>query len=46
MDKLVNSSNNKSIDHILDKNVILELDALTQSDKTFFVQAAIVVSSS
>jgi hypothetical protein len=42
MDKLVNSNNNKSIDHILDKNVILELDALTQSDKTFFVQASLL----
>ncbi len=42
MDKLVNSNNNKSIDHILDKNVILELDALTQSDKTFFIQSALL----
>ena len=42
MDKLVNSSNNTSIDHILDKSVILELDALTQSDKTFFVQSALL----
>lgn len=42
MDKLVNSSSNKSIDHILDKNVILELDALTQSDKTFFIQSALL----
>jgi len=42
MDKLMNSSNNKSIDHILDKNVILELDALTQSDKTFFIQSALL----
>ena len=42
MDKLVNSSNNKSIDHILNKNVILELDALTQSDKTFFIQSALL----
>jgi len=42
MDKLVNSSNNKSLDHILYKNVILELDALTQSDKTFFIQSALL----
>jgi len=42
MDKLVNSNNNKSIDHILDKNVILELDALTQSDKTFFIQTSLL----
>jgi len=34
-------SNNKTIDHILDKNVILELDALTQSDKTFFIESAL-----
>jgi hypothetical protein len=42
MDTLLNTNNNKSIDHILDKNVILELDALTQSDKTFFVQACML----
>ena len=42
MDTLVNSNNNTSIDHILDKNVILELDALTQSDKTFFVQSSLL----
>ena len=42
MDKLVNTSNNKSIEHILNKSVILELDALTQSDKVFFVQASLL----
>jgi len=42
MDKLLNSNNNQSIDHILDKSVILELDALTQSDKVFFVQASLL----
>ena len=42
MDNLLNSSNNQSIDHILDKSVILELDALTQSDKVFFVQVALL----
>ena len=42
MDKLVNSSNNKTIGHILDQNVILELDALTQSDKTFFIQSVLL----
>jgi hypothetical protein len=42
MERLVNSSNNNTIDHILDKNVILELDALTQSDKTFFIQSALL----
>jgi hypothetical protein len=42
MDKLLNSNSNKSIDRILDKDVILELDALTQSDKTFFVQSILL----
>lgn len=42
MDKLVNSSNNKTIGHILEQNVILELDALTQSDKTFFIQSVLL----
>jgi hypothetical protein len=42
MDKLVNSSNNKTIGHILTQNVILELDALTQSDKTFFIQSVLL----
>ncbi len=42
MDKLVNSNNNKTIGHILDQNVILELDALTQSDKTFFIQSVLL----
>ncbi|GAG68722.1 unnamed protein product, partial [marine sediment metagenome] len=32
----------KSIDHILDKNIILELDALSQSDKAFFIQASLL----
>jgi len=42
MDTLLNTNNNNSIDRILDKNVILELDALSQSDKTFFVQACML----
>lgn len=42
MDKLLNSDNNRSMDHVLDKSVILELDALSQSDKIFFVQAAML----
>ena len=42
MDKLVNSNNNKTIGHILDQNVILELDALTQSDKTFFIESTLL----
>jgi hypothetical protein len=42
MDKLLNSNSNQNIDRILDKDVILELDALTQSDKTFFVQSILL----
>jgi hypothetical protein len=42
MDKLVNSNNNMTIGHILDQSVILELDALTQSDKTFFIQSVLL----
>jgi hypothetical protein len=42
IDKVLNSSSNKSLDQILDKNVILELDALTQSDKVFFIQAMLL----
>jgi hypothetical protein len=42
MGDLLNSSNNRSIDHILDGNVILELDGLSQADKTFFVEACLL----
>jgi len=42
MGDLLNSSSNQSIDHILDGNVILELDGLSQADKTFFVQACLL----
>jgi len=42
MGDLLNSSSNRSIDHILDGNVILELDGLSQSDKTFFIQACLL----
>jgi hypothetical protein len=42
MGDLLNSSSNRSIDHILDDNVILELDGLSQADKTFFVQACLL----
>lgn len=42
MGDLLNSSSNRSIDHILEGNVILELDGLSQSDKTFFVQACLL----
>jgi hypothetical protein len=42
MGDLLNSASNRSIDHILDGNVILELDGLSQADKTFFVQACLL----
>lgn len=42
MGDLLNSSSNRSIDHILEGNVILELDGLSQSDKTFFIQACLL----
>jgi hypothetical protein len=42
MGELLNSCNNRSIDHILDSNVILELDGLSQADKTFFVQVCLL----
>jgi len=42
MGDLLNSSSNQSIDHVFDGNVILELDGLSQADKTFFVQACLL----
>ena len=42
MGDLLNSSSNRSIDHVFDGNVILELDGLSQADKTFFVQACLL----
>jgi hypothetical protein len=42
MNTLLNTSNNRSLDHILDKSAVLELDALTQSDKVFFVSALLL----
>ena len=42
MDKLLNTSSNQSLDHILNTSVILELDALTQSDKVFFIQSLLL----
>ncbi|MDI6451864.1 ATP-binding protein [Anaerobaca lacustris] len=42
MGDLLNSASNTSIDHVLDGNVILELDGLSQADKTFFVQACLL----
>jgi hypothetical protein len=42
MDTLLNTNSNQSLHHILDKSVILELDALTQSDKIFFAEALLL----
>jgi len=42
MGDLLNSASNQSIDHVFDGNVILELDGLSQADKTFFVQACLL----
>lgn len=42
MDHLLNADSNRSLDHILEKSVILELDALTQSDKVFFAEALLL----
>lgn len=42
MDKLLNTHSNQSLDHILEKDVILELDALTQSDKVFFIESLLL----
>jgi hypothetical protein len=42
MDRLVNTGENQNLEHILSKTVILELDALTQQDKIFFVEALLL----
>jgi Helicase HerA, central domain len=42
MDNLINQDQNSNLEHLLDNTVILELDALTQSDKVFVVQAIIL----
>jgi hypothetical protein len=42
MDTLLNAHSNQSLHHILDRSVILELDALTQSDKVFFAEALLL----
>lgn len=42
MDRLLNTESNRSLDHILDKSVVLELDALTQSDKVFFTSSLLL----
>jgi len=42
MDTLVNKGENMNLEHLLEKSVILELDALTQSDKVLFIQALLL----
>jgi hypothetical protein len=42
MDTLLNTHSNESLNHLLEKSVILELDALTQSDKVFFAEAMLL----
>ena len=42
MDTVINQGENQGVAQLLNKPVILELDALTQSDKTFFVQAMLL----
>jgi len=42
MDKLVNQGRNKNLEHLLNKSVILELDALTQADKVFVTSALLL----
>jgi len=42
MDRLVNTGENQNLEHILNKTVILELDALTQQDKIFFIEALLL----
>lgn len=42
MDQVINSGLNQHLADLLEKPVILELDALTQSDKVFFIQAILL----
>jgi hypothetical protein len=42
MDRLINLGENQNLDEILKKPVTLELEALTQSDKVFFIQALLL----
>lgn len=42
MDSVVNSGQNYGMEEILKQKVILELDALTQSDKIFFIESLIL----
>lgn len=42
MDTLVNAGTPQNLEHLLTKTVILELDALTQQDKIFFIEALLL----
>ncbi len=42
MDMVVNSGQNQNLQALLEQNTILELDALAQTDKTFFIQALLL----
>jgi len=42
MDTLVNAGRNENLESLLDKSVILELDALTQADKVFVTSALLL----
>ena len=42
MDTVINQGTNQGLDQLLTQPVILELDALTQSDKIFFIQAMLL----
>jgi len=42
MDTLVNTGENTNLEHLLSKTAILELDALTQQDKIFFIEALLL----
>jgi hypothetical protein len=42
MDTLVNTGENQNLELILKKTVILELDALTQQDKIFFIETLLL----
>ena len=42
MGKVINVDKQEPLESLLEKNVILELDALTSSDKTFFVEALVL----
>ena len=42
MDTVINEGANQGLQHLLSRPVILELDALTQSDKVFFIQSLLL----